>query len=129
MCIRDRNWQGWWESWAKELQWDKEWEGVLEWDPPYAQWFLGGKLNASVQCLDRHVAAGHGQRVAFHWEGEPGEKRTRSFQDMLEGVCRTANGLGMLLWQGAKALEIWTGQPAPIDLMRTALKSHVYGNE
>ncbi len=72
----DADWQGWWAGWAEKLDWDRKWDRVLEWDAPNAKWFTGGKLNASVQCLDRHVAAGHGDRVAFHFEGEPGDTRT-----------------------------------------------------
>jgi len=82
----DADWEGWWESWAEQLQWDQPWEQVLEWEPPYAKWFLGGKLNASVQCLDRHVAAGHGDRTAFFWEGESGDRSKLSYGDMLEGT-------------------------------------------
>ena len=87
------DWEGWWERWAARLQWDRPWEQVLDWNPPYAKWFVGGRLNASVQCLDRHVAAGDGGRVAYHWEGEPGDTRTLTYADMLAEVCRTANAL------------------------------------
>lgn len=92
----DADWQGWWASWAEKLHWDRKWDEVLQWDAPYAKWFVGGKLNASVQCLDRHVAAGHGDRVAFHFEGEPGDTRTLTYADMLAGVCQVANGLKSL---------------------------------
>lgn len=87
------DWQDWWASWAAKLTWDKKWDSVLEWDSPFAKWFDGGKLNASVQCLDRHVEAGLGDRVAYFWEGEPGDTRELTYQDMLDGVCKTANGL------------------------------------
>ena len=87
------DWQGWWATWAEKLTWDKKWDSVLQWEEPFAKWFDGGKLNASVQCLDRHVAAGLGRRVAYHWEGEPGDTRELTYQDMLDGVCKTANGL------------------------------------
>src|SRR5688500_2829512 len=60
----------WWASWADELDWIEPYETVLDWsDPPHAKWFADGKLNASANCLDRHVDAGNGDRVAFHWEG------------------------------------------------------------
>ncbi|KAA3604933.1 MAG: acetate--CoA ligase [Planctomycetota bacterium] len=88
--------EAWWASWAKKLQWDKPWETVLQWDAPYAKWFVGGKLNASVQCLDRHVAAGHGDRVAYYWEGESGDTRVLSYAEMLAEVSRVANGLKSL---------------------------------
>ncbi|MCH2113084.1 MAG: AMP-binding protein, partial [Planctomycetes bacterium] len=92
----DADWEGWWEGWAKRLDWDEPWNKTLEWEAPYAKWFVGGKLNASVQCLDRHVAAGNGDRVAFHWEGEPGDTQTLTYADMLTGVCKVANGLKQL---------------------------------
>ena len=92
----DADWQGWWASWAEKLDWDRKWDTVLEWKPPYAKWFLGGKLNASVQCLDRHVAAGHGGRIAFHWEGELGDERTLTYADMLAGTSRVANAMKSL---------------------------------
>ncbi|MCH2101115.1 MAG: acetate--CoA ligase [Planctomycetes bacterium] len=90
----DANPETWWASWAEKLEWMKPWEQISDWsNAPYAKWFLGGKLNASVQCLDGHVAAGHGARVAYYWEGEPGDARTITYQEMLDGVCRTANAL------------------------------------
>ncbi len=92
----EADWQGWWASWAERLDWDRKWDTVLEWDAPWARWFVGGRLNASVQCLDRHVAAGHGERVAFQWEGEPGDELTLTYADVLAGTCRIANGLKSL---------------------------------
>ncbi len=89
----ERDPEGWWASWAEQLQWDRTWDQVLEWKAPWAKWFVGGRLNSSVQCLDRHVAAGLGERVAFHWEGEPGDTRTLTYADMLAGTCRIANAL------------------------------------
>ena len=82
-----------WEEQARELTWEKNWETVLEWNSPYAKWFIGGKLNASVNALDRHVAAGRGNRVAFHFEGEPGDKRTITYAQMLADVSKAANAL------------------------------------
>jgi acetyl-CoA synthetase len=82
-----------WEEQARELTWDKNWETVLEWNPPYAKWFIGGKINASVNALDRHVAAGRGERVAFHFEGEPGDTRTITYAQMLADVSKAANAL------------------------------------
>jgi acetyl-CoA synthetase len=92
----DADWQGWWASWAEKLQWDKKWDTVLDWQAPYANWFVNGKLNASVQCLDRHVDAGNGDRVAFYFEGEPGDARALTYADTLAEVCRIANGLKSL---------------------------------
>ena len=82
-----------WESQARELTWDQPWSTVLDWQVPYAKWFVGGKLNASVNALDRHVAAGRGNRVAFHFEGEPGDTRTISYSDLLVDVKKAANAL------------------------------------
>jgi acetyl-CoA synthetase len=84
---------GFWEEQARALSWDKPWSKVLEWNSPYAKWFIGGKLNASVNCLDRHVAAGIGDRVAFHFEGEPGDTRTITYAQLLTEVKKTANAL------------------------------------
>ena len=82
-----------WESQARELTWDQPWSTVLDWQVPYAKWFVGGKLNASVNALDRHVAAGRGNRVAFHFEGEPGDTRTITYADLLIDVKKAANAL------------------------------------
>ena len=82
-----------WEEQAHELNWSKPWSEVLKWEPPYAQWFIGGRINASVNALDRHVEAGRGERVAFHFEGEPGDTRTITYSDLLTEVKKTANAL------------------------------------
>jgi len=82
-----------WESQAKELTWEKSWDSVLEWKAPYAKWFVGGKLNASFNALDRHVLAGRGDRVALFFEGEPGDTRTITYADLLVDVKKAANAL------------------------------------
>ena len=82
-----------WETQARELTWDQPWQSVLDWQVPYAKWFVGGKLNASVNALDRHVEAGRGNRVAFHFEGEPGDTRTITYADLLTDVKKAANAL------------------------------------
>ena len=82
-----------WASQAKRLTWDTPWTEVLEWKLPFAKWFVGGKLNVAVNCVDRHVDAGLGERVAFHWEGEPGDTRTITYRDLLTLVSQAANGL------------------------------------
>jgi len=89
-----------WEEQARQLQWDAPWTSPLEWNLPFAKWFVGGKLNVAVNCVDRHVAAGLGERVAFHWEGEPGDTRTITYKDLKDDVCRAANALTAL---GVKA--------------------------
>jgi acetyl-CoA synthetase len=93
--------EAWWASWADQLEWIEPYEQVLDWsDPPWAKWFTGGKLNASANCLDRHVAAGKGDRVALHWEGEdahdiPGDegRRAVTYAELLEMTQRFANAL------------------------------------
>ena len=87
-----------WAHQAGALDWFRPWDTVLQWDLPFARWFDGGTLNVSYNCLDRHVAAGRGDKVAFHWEGEPGDTRTISYGELLGDVCRFANvlrGLGV----------------------------------
>jgi acetyl-CoA synthetase len=92
----DRDWQGFWARQALALDWDQEWTTILDWDLPFAKWFVGGRLNASYNCLDRHVAAGHGEQVAFYWEGEPGDTRVLTYADMLAETQRVANALKSL---------------------------------
>ena len=83
-----------WEMAARRLDWAEPWTQTLDWsNPPFAKWFVGGKLNAAVNCVDRHVAAGRGDRVAYHWEGEPGDTRTITYAQLLREVCRAANAL------------------------------------
>ncbi len=93
----DEDWQGFWARQAGALlDWFDPWDTVLEWELPYARWFVGGTLNASYNCLDRHVAAGWGEKVAFHWEGEPGDTRTVTYAQLLADVQRFANVLTSL---------------------------------
>ncbi len=85
---------GWWESWARKLDWAQDWTETLDWsNPPFAKWFVGGKLNVSHNCLDRHVAAGRGDKVAYHWVGEDGSTRTITYADLLATTERFANVL------------------------------------
>ena len=93
------NYENFWARQASELiSWDKPFDSVLEWELPYSKWFLGGKLNVSFNCLDRHVIAGKGNKVAFHFEGEPGDTRTITYAQLLDEVQKFANvlkGLGV----------------------------------
>ncbi|WP_108249625.1 acetate--CoA ligase [Planctomonas deserti] len=91
---------GFWAEQAREiLDWQKPFESVLDWsNPPFARWFADGELNVAYNCLDRHVLAGNGDRVAIHWEGEPGDSRTFTYAELTEKVKRAANvleGLGI----------------------------------
>jgi acetyl-CoA synthetase len=88
--------EAFWAEQARALEWFTPWHTVLEWEPPFAKWFVGGTLNVSVNCLDRHVAAGLGERVAFHWEGEPGDTRTITYAELLSETERFANVLRSL---------------------------------
>jgi acetyl-CoA synthetase len=88
--------EGFWAEQARTLAWRKPFTKVLEWEAPYAKWFLGGELNISENCLDRHVKAGKGTKVAYHWEGEPGDTRTVTYQELLDETQRAANALKSL---------------------------------
>jgi acetyl-CoA synthetase len=92
----DEDWEAFWAEQAKALDWFRPWDTVLEWELPFAKWFVGGQLNVSYNCIDRHVIAGRGDRVAFNWEGEPGDTRTITYAQLLEHVCRFANVLKSL---------------------------------
>jgi acetyl-CoA synthetase len=85
--------EGYWADWARELDWFEPWHTVLEWTPPHAKWFLGGKLNVSHNCLDRHVEAGRGDRTALIWEGEPGDTRTYTYAELHREVGAFSNAL------------------------------------
>ena len=95
----DADYEAFWARQARELlTWNSDFDTTLEWELPFAKWFVGGTLNVSENCLDRHVANGIGDRVAYHWEGEPGDTRTITYSDLLEEVKKFANvlkGLGL----------------------------------
>ncbi len=91
-----------WAREAKELLWSKKWTKVLDWKAPYAKWFVGGKTNICVNCVDRHVDEGRGTKAAIIWEGEPGDKRTITYQQLQREVCRFAN---VLIANGVKSKD------------------------
>jgi acetyl-CoA synthetase len=103
----ERDPDAWWESQAERLDWFEPWSEVFHWDPPHHKWFLGGKINASYNCLDRHLER-NGDRVAYHWIGEPGETRSITYKELHEEVCRLANVL--------KDLGVGKGDPVAIYL-------------
>ena len=115
--------------WARQadelLDWFDPWNTVLEWNRPFAKWFVGGKLNASYNCLDRHVAAGHGKQVAYHWEGEPGDRRTITYEELLAEVCRLANALKALGVAKGDRVNIYLGMvpELPMALLACARAS------
>ena len=95
----DRDYEAFWARQASELvEWSRPWDTICEWNLPFSKWFLGGQTNVSYNCLDRHVLAGKGDKVAFHFEGEPGDTRTVTYAQLLDEVQRFANvlkGLGV----------------------------------
>lgn len=119
----NRDVEGFWARQAAELlDWFEEWETILEWDLPFAKWFVGGKLNASYNCLDRHVAAGHGDQVAYHWEGEPGDTRTITYAQLLDDVSRLANALKELGVRKGDRVNVYMGMvpELPMSLLACA---------
>jgi acetyl-CoA synthetase len=88
--------EGYWAEWARQLEWIRPWDRVLEWQPPHAKWFVGGKLNVSANCLDRHVRGARRDKVALHWEGEPGDTRRITYGELHAEVNRCANALKQL---------------------------------
>jgi acetyl-CoA synthetase len=104
----EADYQGFWAEQAERLTWFQRWDSVMDWQPPWVKWFVGGRLNASFNCLDRHVEAGGGDKVAYRWEGEPGEQRTMTYRELLDEVSRFANAL--------KALGVARGERVAIYL-------------
>jgi acetyl-CoA synthetase len=99
---------GFWEEQARRLDWVEPWDQALDWsNPPFAKWFVGGKLNVAVNCVDRHVDAGHGDQVAYHWIGEPGDTRTITYAELKDEVCRAANALIELGVQAGDRVAIY----------------------
>lgn len=88
--------EAYWAEQALRLDWFTLWHTVLAWEEPYARWFVGGTLNVAYNLLDRHVEGGRGDKVAYYWEGEPGDRRTLTYREMLREVCRLANTLRLL---------------------------------
>jgi acetyl-CoA synthetase len=106
----DRDWQGWWVSQAEKLDWFQKWDQVLDdSNPPFYKWFVGGKLNISYNCIDRHVEAGNGGRVAYHWRGEEGEERDITYADLHRDVQKFANALKDLGIQKGDVIGIYAG--------------------
>jgi acetyl-CoA synthetase len=106
--LYERGFEEFWEAEGRErVTWFEPFEKLLEWEPPYSRWYLGGKLNVCFNCVDRHVEAGLGDKVAYHWEGEPvDDRRTLTFTDLQREVVRFANGL--------KELGVGKGTPVGI---------------
>ncbi|MEV6714879.1 acetate--CoA ligase [Lentzea sp. NPDC051208] len=89
--------EAFWAKQAERLHWETKWDQVLDWsDAPFAKWFVGGKLNVAYNCVDRHVESGHGDQVAIHWEGEPGDSRAITYAELQREVSKAANALTSL---------------------------------
>ncbi|WP_448611303.1 acetate--CoA ligase [Geodermatophilus sp. URMC 60] len=99
---------GFWAEQAERLSWAQKWDEVLDWsNPPFAKWFVGGKLNVAYNCVDRHVEAGHGEQVAYHWEGEPGDTRSITYAQLKDEVSKAANALLELGIQAGDRVAIY----------------------
>jgi acetyl-CoA synthetase len=92
----ERDPEAFWATFAGELEWSRPWDKVLDWQPPHAKWFVGGTLNASVNCVDRHVRGPRRNKAALIWEGEPGDRRTLTYNDLFREVSKFANVLKSL---------------------------------
>jgi acetyl-CoA synthetase len=109
--IYERDFEEFWETEGrKRVAWFTDFENVYEWDPPYAKWYIGGKLNVCFNCVDRHVEAGNGDKIAYYWEGEPeGERREITFAELQHDVVRFANGLRNLGVKKGTPVAIYMG--------------------
>ena len=99
--------EAFWEQWARELQWIRPWSKVLDWQAPHAKWFVDGKINASANCLDRHLTTARRNTAAIVWEGEPGDRRTLTYFDLYRQVCQFANVLKHLGVQKGDRVAIY----------------------
>ncbi len=122
VCIKEAkdDPEGFWAKIAHELHWFKPWDRVLEWKLPFAKWFLGGELNISYNCLDRHVATWRKNKAAILWEGEPGDSRTLTYQQLLREVSKCANVLKSLGVQKGDRVAIYMGMVPELPIAMLA---------
>src|SRR5258708_9008324 len=122
--IYDESFEDFWSREGRErLDWFEPFNELYEWKPPYAKWYLGGKLNVCFNCVDRHVEAGHGGKVAYYWEGEPeDERRELTFSELQQEVVRLANGLKKLGGKKGTTVAIYMGMipELPIAMLASA---------
>src|SRR6187399_827494 len=120
--VYDRDFEEFWESEARErVTWFEPFTKLYEWEPPYAKWYLGGKLNICFNCVDRHVEAGNGEKVAYYWEGEPeDERRTITFSDLQAEVVRFANGLKKIGVEKGTPVAIYMGMVPELPIAMLA---------
>lgn len=116
----DRDPEAFWARIANELEWFEPWTKVLEWDVPWAKWFVGAKLNITHNCLDRHVATWRKNKAAIIWEGEPGEVRTLTYQQLLSSVAKCANALKSLGVQKGDRVAIYMGMTPELAIAMLA---------
>jgi acetyl-CoA synthetase len=112
--------EAFWAEQADRLTWFKRWDSVMNWEPPWVKWFEGGQLNASYNCLDRHVEAGGGDKVAYHWVGEPGDARSITYAELLDEVCRLANALRSLGVGKGDRVNIYLGMVPELPIAMLA---------
>jgi acetyl-CoA synthetase len=112
--------EGFWAKIARELHWFKPWDRVLEWNLPFAKWFIGGELNISYNCLDRHVATWRKNKAALQWEGEPGDSRTLTYQQLLREVSKCANVLRSLGVSKGDRVAIYMGMVPELPIAMLA---------
>jgi acetyl-CoA synthetase len=116
----EQDFEAFWADEARRLRWMRDWDKVLDWDPPFAQWFVGGQLNVSDNCLDRHVEAGGGDKVAYYWEGEPGDTRTITYAELRDEVARFANALKELGVRKGDRVNIYMGMVPELPIAMLA---------
>jgi acetyl-CoA synthetase len=119
--VYDRDFDAFWTAEAERVTWFEPFRELYQWKPPFAKFYLGGRLNAAYNCVDRHVEAGRGSKVAYHWEGEPaGERRTITFADLQRDVVRTANGLKKLGVRKGTPVAIYMGMVPELPIAMLA---------
>src|SRR6478609_10769600 len=119
--IYSRGFEEFWETEGRErVTWFEPFTKLYEWEPPYAKWFLGGKLNVAFNCVDRHVEAGLGDRVAYFWEGEPGDRREITYGELQREVVRWANALKQLGVRKGTAVAIYMGMVPELPIAMLA---------
>ncbi len=109
-----------WAEQAERLTWFRKWDSVMTWTPPWVRWFDGGTLNASYNCLDRHIEAGGGDKVAFYWEGEPGDERVLTYAELRDEVCKLANALKELGIGKGDRVNIYLGMVPELPIAMLA---------
>ncbi|MEP6759727.1 MAG: acetate--CoA ligase [Actinomycetota bacterium] len=114
------DYQAYWAAQAQRLTWYRPWDRVMDWNPPWVTWYAGGTLNASYNCLDRHVEAGGGDKVAYYWEGEPGDTRALTYRELLEEVSRLANALRSLGVGKGDRVNIYLGMVPELPIAMLA---------